>query len=302
MTRVSATNVGAQTRPSVTSDAINDIDLGTFLQLLITELQNQDPLNPMDNKDMLAQISQIREVGATDKLTQTLNSVLLGQNIASSTNLIGAEVEGLSDDLQRVKGIVERISIAEGEPKLHLELRSEANVNGSEGELEAGKYAYRVVWQDENGKLVGIAMNHVQTTGDEGYDTAIELTNLPESSTPKFVYRTNKTGEGNFYQVGMIVDGKQSTYIDGLSDKDMSSNLLQGQIRTTDAFRKFKLSLKNVSDIRPPSTVTNPPVNNPPQQNPADEPLSGDYNQDGSVDAADYVLWRKNPAAFEDDP
>ena len=47
------------------SEAINDIDLGTFLRLMIAELQNQDPLNPLDNKDMLAQISQIREVGAT---------------------------------------------------------------------------------------------------------------------------------------------------------------------------------------------------------------------------------------------
>jgi hypothetical protein len=30
--------------------------------------------------------------------------------------------------------------------------------------------------------------------------------------------------------------------------------------------------------------------------------LAGDYNQDGSVDAADYVVWRKNPDAFGGDP
>src|SRR3989304_422359 len=86
------------------SEAIEDIDLGSFLELMIAELQNQDPLNPLDNKDMLAQISQIREVGATDKLTKTLESVLLGQNIASATNLIGATIDGLSDDNQRVAG------------------------------------------------------------------------------------------------------------------------------------------------------------------------------------------------------
>jgi hypothetical protein len=30
--------------------------------------------------------------------------------------------------------------------------------------------------------------------------------------------------------------------------------------------------------------------------------LQGDYNNDGTVDAADYVVWRKNPSAFGDDP
>ena len=52
--------------------------MNTFLKLMITELQQQDPLNPMDNKDMLNQIAQIRAVGASDQLTKTLNSVLLG--------------------------------------------------------------------------------------------------------------------------------------------------------------------------------------------------------------------------------
>ena len=30
--------------------------------------------------------------------------------------------------------------------------------------------------------------------------------------------------------------------------------------------------------------------------------LTGDYNENGTVDAADYVLWRDNPAAFGGDP
>jgi hypothetical protein len=34
----------------------------------------------------------------------------------------------------------------------------------------------------------------------------------------------------------------------------------------------------------------------------ADVGLDGDYTGDGRVDAADYVVWRKNPAAFGGDP
>src|SRR6201986_1651771 len=73
---------------SGTTDAINNLDLGSCLTLMIKELQNQDPLNPMDNSQMLTPLSETRQVGSTDKLTSTLKSVLLGQNILSATNLI----------------------------------------------------------------------------------------------------------------------------------------------------------------------------------------------------------------------
>src|SRR3954462_4646515 len=105
---------------SGTTDAINNLDLGSFLTLMIKELQNQDPLNPMDNSQMLTQLSEIRQVGSTDKLTSTLNSVLLGQNISSATNLIGANVTALSDDKQQVSGVVDKVSITDGVPKLHV--------------------------------------------------------------------------------------------------------------------------------------------------------------------------------------
>src|SRR5436190_3250351 len=109
-------NSNSSNTSSSTGNAINDIDMNTFLKLMITELQQQDPLNPMDNKDMLNQIAQIRAVGASDQLTKTLNSVLLGQNITSATNLIGADVSALTDDGQAITGIVNRVSIDKGTP------------------------------------------------------------------------------------------------------------------------------------------------------------------------------------------
>ena len=62
------------TQPDAGSDArdLRDLDLNEFLQLMITELQNQDPLDPMDNSEILQQITQIREISATDSLQETL--------------------------------------------------------------------------------------------------------------------------------------------------------------------------------------------------------------------------------------
>jgi flagellar basal-body rod modification protein FlgD len=251
-----ATAANSSPNSAFTADAINDLDLGTFLKLMITELQNQDPLNPLDNKDMLAQLSQIREVGATDKLTKTLDSVLLGQNISSATNLIGADISAISDDGQSVVGFVNRVSIDKGVPKLHVDNETTAEASSAEGEIDAGKYSYRVVWQDEAGKLFGVEFSGdkaVTTTGVEGVDRAIELRNLPITSGPKEVYRTDATGTEPYQLVGTIVNGKQGTFIDRLADADRSgTRLTQSFQRSAVATRSYLVSLNNVSAIRPP--------------------------------------------------
>ena len=47
-----------------------------FLNLLVTQLQNQDPLNPMDNSQMTTQLSQISTVSGIEKLNTTLEKLL----------------------------------------------------------------------------------------------------------------------------------------------------------------------------------------------------------------------------------
>jgi flagellar basal-body rod modification protein FlgD len=111
------TNANGQTK----SNDLRDVDIDQFLQLLIAQLQNQDPLSPMDNSEMLAQIGQIREISATNKLSDTLDSVLLGQNLSTASSLIGKEIFALTDDAEDVRGKVERVSVetsgSEGETR-----------------------------------------------------------------------------------------------------------------------------------------------------------------------------------------
>jgi flagellar basal-body rod modification protein FlgD len=257
MTRVSsAINSTPSDRSLSTTDAINDIDLGTFLELMIAELQNQDPLNPLDNKDMLAQISQIREVGATDRLTETLESVLLGQNIASATNLIGADITAISDDGESVEGRVKHVTIDNGVPKLQVDLPAAASPSGHEGNIEEGTYAYHVVWEDDRGNLFGIDLSGdkaVKTTGTEGLDRAVVIQNLPKTSGQKFIYRTDASGEGDYRLVGILNNGAQGSFVDGLADEERSETRLTRRFqRSTASVRSYQVSLDNVSGIRPP--------------------------------------------------
>jgi len=103
------------------ANAIQDVDLDDFLKLLIAELQNQDPLNPMENSEMLQQISQIREIESNDRLTETLESVLLGQSLTTASSLIGRSIVAMAEDGATVTGCVDRVSIVDGMPKLNVD-------------------------------------------------------------------------------------------------------------------------------------------------------------------------------------
>lgn len=93
------------------SDPFNQLDIDSFLTLLISELQNQDPLDPVDNSDTLQQIGQIREIGATDQLTRTLSSLSSNQELVTASGLIGRTIDGLDVDGAPVSGEVDRITV-----------------------------------------------------------------------------------------------------------------------------------------------------------------------------------------------
>lgn len=66
-----------------------------FLTMLITQLRNQDPLNPMDNAQVTTQMAQMSTVAGIEKLNTTLMAVAGQMDVSQSmqaANLIGKEV------------------------------------------------------------------------------------------------------------------------------------------------------------------------------------------------------------------
>ena len=89
----------------------NALDVDNFLKLLISELQNQDPLDPMKNAEMVQQIGLIREIGATDELSHTLTNFSNNQQLVTASGLMGQTVQGLADDGSEVNGVVDRVTV-----------------------------------------------------------------------------------------------------------------------------------------------------------------------------------------------
>ena len=74
------------------------IDAGTedrFLKLLVAQMQNQDPLNPLDNAQVTSQMAQINTVNGVEKLNRTvegLNTQFIQMQSLQGAALVGREV------------------------------------------------------------------------------------------------------------------------------------------------------------------------------------------------------------------
>ncbi len=251
MTQIPSINAPSRSEQAFGSNnALNELKLDDFLNLMIAELQNQDPLNPLENDELIAQISQIREVGATEKLTETLDAVLLGQNIASATSLIGADVVALNDAGQRVSGNVRVVSVSNGQPSLDLAVDTAAAAATRPGDVEPGNYTYEVVWQSDTGVFFGTEVQ-ANTQGLTNFQGAIQLNNLPETSVEKKVYRTNNSGQGERKLVGSIPNGKATTFVDDVANAARGETLT-AQVQKVDFASRVTVKLNNVGEIRPP--------------------------------------------------
>ena len=80
----------------------------TFMKLLITELQNQDPLSPMESSDMLNQLSMMRNLQANIELADALEAITSNQQLSTAAAFIGKQITGKDSNQNEVNGVVDR--------------------------------------------------------------------------------------------------------------------------------------------------------------------------------------------------
>ncbi len=96
-----------------------------FLNLLVTQLRYQDPLNPMDNQQMLSQLAQFSSLEQMSQLNNTISSQQDFTSFLNATRLIGKEVSMFdptapADQPRELITTVESVTFAEDQPVLTL--------------------------------------------------------------------------------------------------------------------------------------------------------------------------------------
>ncbi|MBK7900803.1 MAG: flagellar hook assembly protein FlgD [Azonexus sp.] len=81
----SLNGTSSTTKSKSTTEAMED----RFLTLLMTQIKNQDPLNPLDNAQVTTQLAQINTVNGIERLNATLTKLLDGYNNAQAMQAAG---------------------------------------------------------------------------------------------------------------------------------------------------------------------------------------------------------------------
>lgn len=125
MDAVDAINSVAATSSARSSQALNAED---FMKLMITELTNQDPFEPMSNQDLVNQMSTMQQMQSSMEMTESFETlmgryddVLLGQAISSASGLLGELISGVSTAGDATIGTVLGVSITDGAVVLELD-------------------------------------------------------------------------------------------------------------------------------------------------------------------------------------
>jgi len=84
-----------------------------YMKLLVTQLQNQNPLEPLDNNDMAAQLAQFSQLQQLESMNSSFAKVLTDIERTYANSLIGREVSFLTEietgDLKEVSGTVKGV-------------------------------------------------------------------------------------------------------------------------------------------------------------------------------------------------
>lgn len=80
------------------TDKMSAISGDDFMKILIKQLQMQDPLKPMDNQQMVQQMSTIRELEMNTRMSKKLEQLTDQQRFGAAAALIGKHVKGTVAD------------------------------------------------------------------------------------------------------------------------------------------------------------------------------------------------------------
>jgi len=215
--------LGQAEQEAASSSTTNSNELGkeSFLQLLVTQLSNQDPLNPMDDKEFVSELSQFSSLEQLTNLNEGMDNLIDAterQDMISAVNFMGKEVTASGDVISKKNGKVSSMTI---------DLTEDAN-------------AVLVNIIDESGNIVRTVDLGGMTAGSHEFtwDGMDYVGNEAEDGT----YSAAVAAETTAGKI-MLVSTQVSGVVQGIENQDGSYLLRLDNGRTVDF-----MSITNVKD------------------------------------------------------
>jgi flagellar basal-body rod modification protein FlgD len=168
------------TKPPTANDAAS---ADRFLKLLVAQMQNQDPMNPMDNAQVTSQMAQINTVQGIEKLNTTVSGLsgsFLNMQALQGTALVGRDVV--------VKGSA--LSIEDGVGQGGFNLAQPAD-------------AVKVEVLDSAGKVV-----NTQQTGSQAIGKHAFQWDASTADAGNYTFRVTATAKGSAVETTLLMRDK----------------------------------------------------------------------------------------------
>ena len=99
----------------------NRVGHDDFLKLLTTQLTHQDPLNPMQDRDFIAQLAQLQALDEQIDMTAALVAMRQDNQLQAASGMIGKHIVGQDKAGSDADGVVKRAVVKDNETYLELE-------------------------------------------------------------------------------------------------------------------------------------------------------------------------------------
>ncbi|MEN6441071.1 MAG: flagellar hook capping FlgD N-terminal domain-containing protein [Syntrophobacter sp.] len=169
----------ASTATSGTSSA-NSLNFNSFLTLFTTQLQHQDPNNPMESYELASQLAQFSTVAKLTEATSLLTNIqnyAVAINNSEMSSLVGKDVAAQKSTMDVTSDSVSSLKYTLDSPSTVTITVSDSDGNvvytGSKGNLAAGTYDVGWDGKNTNGKRVS----------DGTYSVAVSATDASETVT-----------------------------------------------------------------------------------------------------------------------
>lgn len=183
---------------STTTYGSSDLDKTTFLTLLTTQMQNQDPLDPMSNEEFVAQLAQFSSLEELISLGGTMESTYLAissMNNASMTSLVGQHAVAYGDGIEYA---------GEGDVTLNYEAAadcesakltiydSEGDIiySGDAGALSSGEGSLTWDGTDNDGNTVEAGEYTFEITGTDAAGESVDVSEMVVGTIDAMDYST----------------------------------------------------------------------------------------------------------------
>ncbi|MBI3761207.1 MAG: hypothetical protein HY260_05015 [Chloroflexi bacterium] len=102
---------GRPNQTTTTNPSATDVGSGQFMQLLLAQLRNQNPLDPVEDKDFMGQVTAMNSLQELQKMNTALQGLTKTNRLSEAAGLIGRVVQARAADGQTRSGLVTGVTL-----------------------------------------------------------------------------------------------------------------------------------------------------------------------------------------------